>query len=138
MPSFTGRDLLLAISDGGSPASYLTIGAARATEMEIINQPRAVTGMLDDGIDRYAADGGTQAMRLVLRGLFKDSVAEEKLRLAAFGRLPAVCRLTFGNGDVYTGEFVIESYARQGSHDGFEAFAATLLRSGAGSFTAAA
>ncbi len=137
MPSFTGRDVLLAISDGGAPPSYLTIGAARSSEMEIINQAATATRLDDDGVARYMADGGVQGMRIVLRGLFKDGAGEEKLRAAAFSRLPCSCRMTFGNGDIYAAEFVVESYQRLGSYDGFEAFAATLLRSGAGSFTPA-
>lgn len=137
MPSFSGRDVLLAISDGETPPSYLTIGAARTTEMEIVNQAAAMTRMDDDGVARYVADGGVQGMRLVLRGLFKDSAGEERLRVAAFDRMAVNCRLTFGNGDEYTADFVVESYQRLGSYDGFEAFAVTLLRSSAGTFTPA-
>lgn len=139
MPSQKGRDLLLKIGNGGSPTeTFTTIGAARTAAMTINNQPLDATSMDSGGIQVLQSDAGVQAMQLRLDGLFKDSAAEETLRAAAFGRAEKNYELFFPNGDKYAAAFVIESYARGGTHDGLETFSLTLSRSGNGTFTAGA
>jgi TP901-1 family phage major tail protein len=136
MPSQKGRDLLLKIGDGGSPESFTTIGAARTAAMSLNNQPVDATSIGDAGVQALAPDAGVQTMTLRLDGLFKDAAAEETLRAAAFGRTANNYELYFPNGDKYAAAFVVAEYARQGSHDGLETFSVTLLRHGAGTFTA--
>ncbi|MBI1215686.1 MAG: hypothetical protein GC185_07700 [Alphaproteobacteria bacterium] len=138
MTSQKGRDLLLKIGDGGAPETFTTIGAARAVAMTLDNAPVDSTTMDADGIQSLSPDAGVQNMQLRLDGLFKDAVAEETLRAAAFGRTACNYLLQFPNGDSYTAAFVVMDYARSGAHDGLESFSVTLRRSGAGSFTAGA
>lgn len=134
MPSHKGRDLLLKIGDGEEDENFTALGAARTTAMTINNQSADATSMADGGIQVLNAAAGLQSLTMRLDGIFKDSAAEETLRLAAFERTSRHFMLQFPNGDRYTAPFVIESYARSGSHDGLESFSVTLLRSGAGTF----
>jgi predicted secreted protein len=90
-----------------------------------------------DGLQSLSPDAGIQNMQIRLDGLFKDAVAEETLRAAAFGRTACNYRLQFPNGDADTASFVVMEYARNGAYDGLESFSVTLRRSGAGSYTAA-
>lgn len=136
MPSLKGRDLLLKVGDGGTPESFSTLGAARAVEFSINNQPVDATTMADAGTQSFEAGASTQSMQLRLEGLFKDSSAEDTLRAAAFDRSSRNYELYFPNGDKYAATFVIDSYARGGTHDGLETFTVSLLRSGGGIFTA--
>lgn len=75
-------------------------------------------------------------MVLRLEGLFKDAAAEGLLRAAAFDRTADNYELWFPNGDKYAASFVVQEYTRGGAFDGLETFAVTLLRNGAGIFTA--
>ena len=135
MPSQKGRDLLLKIGDGGSPEAFTTIGAARTVSMTLNNQAQDSTSMADSGVQTLQPDAGVQIMTAALDGLFKDAAAEETLRATAFGRAVKNYQLLFPNGDLYTASFVVQNYARSGSHDGLETFSVTLARSGAGIFT---
>ena len=137
MPSQNGRDLLLKIGDGGDPEIFTTIGAARAMEMILDNNPADATAMDSNGVTVLQADAGVQTFEVMLQGLFKDSAAEETLRAAAFERTANNYQLLFPNGDRYAARFVIGDYRRSGSYDGLESFTVTLLRSGAGTFTGA-
>lgn len=129
-----GRDLLLKIGDGGSPQAFHTLGAARMTAFDILNDTAETTAVGSDGAATHAA-AGTQNARVTLQGLFKDSVAESLLRQAALAPALQDYQLFFPNGDSYAAAFVVENYRREGTHDGLEGFAVTLLRSGAGSWT---
>lgn len=136
MPSQKGRDLLLKIGDGEEDESFTALGAARTTAMTIDNRPIDATTMEDGGVQRLAGAAGLQSMTLRLEGLFKDSAAEERLRAAAFSRSADNYLLCFPNGDTYAAAFVVQDYARTGTHDGLESFSVTLARSGDGVFTA--
>ena len=136
MTAQKGRDLLLKIGDGADPENFSTLGAARTSAMTLNNQPVDASSMDGAGLQSFIPDAGVQGMTLKLEGLFKDSAAEEKLRLAAFARSSRNYLLCFPNGDSYAAAFVVQDYARSGSFDGLESFTVTLLRNGAGSFTA--
>lgn len=138
MPGQKGRDLLLKIGDGGAPEIFTALGAARATAMTIDNRPADATAMNSGGMQAVIGEAGIQSMAVRLEGLFKDSGAEEILRTAAFARTSKNYELWFPNGDKYAASFVVQEYARGGSFDGLESFAVTLLRNGAGIFTAGA
>lgn len=137
MPSQPGRDLLLKVADAATPETYHTVGAARMTAFDLVNEAPETTAVGADAAATYAA-GGVQTARISLQGLFKDSAAEERLRALAFAPQAAPCQLVFPNGDCYAADFIIESYRREGTHDGLESFTMTLLRTGSGSWTAGA
>ncbi len=134
MPSHKGRDLLLKIGDGAAEEVFITLGAARTCAMTLNNQSADATTMADGGIQVLNAAAGLQSLSIRLEGIFKDSAAEEILRGVAFERSARHFKLQFPNGDSYTAPFVVDNYARSGSHDGLESFAVTLSRSGAGTF----
>lgn len=137
MPSQKGRDFLLKIGDQQSPEVFTAIGAARTNQMKINNSPIEDTSMQSDGIQSLIGDAGIQSMEVSVNGLFKDDAAEEVLRSVAFSGAARNFQLAFPNGDVFEAAFVIKDYTRGGSYDGLETFSATLLRSGAGTYTAA-
>lgn len=136
MPFHKGRDLLLTISDGGSPEIFTAIGAARTTSLVLGNAPVEATSMDSGGVQRLVSGAGVQRMRVRLDGLFRDDAAEALLRAVAFSGASRRYRLVFPNGDSYEAAFIVQDYARGGTHDGLESFSATLLRDGAGIFTA--
>lgn len=138
MAAQKGRDLLLKIGDGATPSeAFTTIGAIRTNNLTLNNNPVDTTTMGDAGIQTMLADAGVQSMSISADGLFKDDAAEEALRAAAFTRTAKNFELLFPNGDKFAGSFVVQEYSRGGSHDGLETFSVTLMRSGAGTFTAA-
>jgi TP901-1 family phage major tail protein len=135
MPSQKGRDLLLKIGNGAGTEVFTTIGAARMVTMLLNNQLVDSTTMDSNGFQELQADAGVQTLELTLEGLFKDSAAEETLRLTSFNRTPKNYQLCFPNGDLLAAAFVIHDYRRGGSFDGLETFSVTLARTGGGTFT---
>jgi TP901-1 family phage major tail protein len=134
MPSQKGRDLLLKIGNGADPEVFSTIGAARAVSVSLNNQPTDATTMDSNGLQELQAAAGVQSLELTLEGLFKDSAAEEALRLSAFNRTAKNYQLLFPNGDSFAAAFAIHGYRRSGSFDGLETFSLTLIRTGGGTF----
>lgn len=135
MPSQKGRDLLLKIGDGGGPEVFTTVGAARTVSMLLNNQPVDNTTMDSNGFQGLQADAGVQTLEITLEGLFKDTAAEETLRLSAFNRTVKNYQLLFPNGDMLAAAFIIHDYRRGGSFDGLETFSVTFMRSGSSTFT---
>lgn len=135
MTSYAGRGLLLKIADGGAPPEFLTLGAARTTAFDVTNEAADITTIGSAGHVHYSAQAASQNARVTLQGIFKDTTAEALLRQAAQGGLTCRYRMIFPNGDTYEANFIVESYRREGSHDGLETFSAGLLRSGEGIWT---
>jgi len=136
MAAQKGRDLILKIGSGGESETFATIGAIRTNNMTLNNNPVDTTTMGDGGVQTMLADAGVQSMSISADGIFKDDTAEETLRAAAFARTPKNFELLFPNGDKFAGAFVVQDYNRTGAHDNVETFSVTLVRSGAGTFTA--
>lgn len=137
MTSYAGRGVLLKIADAEDPAVFLILGAARATVFDVSNDVADVTPLGSNGVAHYSAQATSQNARVSLQGIFKDSAAEERLRQSA--QNAQICRyqMIFPNGDTYEADFIVESYRREGSHDGLEMFSAALIRSGEGVWTTA-
>lgn len=136
MSAQAGKHLLLKISDGGTPEAFLTLGAARVTAFDLTTDAADVTP-LGAGVPVYDASAGRQEARITLQGIFKDSAAEARLRSAAESGGAVRYRLGFPNGDTYAADFIVESYRREGSHEGLETFAATFRRTGPGVWSTA-
>lgn len=130
----SGQDLLLKIGNGGEPETFTALGAARLVSLHINNNPVDVTAMNGNGVQALQAAAGIQTMEIYLQGLFKDGIAEETLRAAAFNRTANNYVLQFPNGDSITVAFVVTVYQRDGHYDGLEAFSCRLLRSGSSVF----
>lgn len=130
-----GRDLALYIGDGAEEESFLHIGAARAVSVSLNNRPVDATTLNDD-VQVLRGEAGVQSMSISLDGHFRDAAAEDALRRVAFSAAASNCRLVFPNGDAYQAAFVVSAYGRAGAVEGLESFSVTLLRSGAGVFTA--
>ena len=137
MAAQKGRDLLLKMGDGGGTEVFTTIAGCRTTSMSLSNNPVDVSTKDSAGVQEMLADAGVQSMTISIDGLFTDSAYEETFRAAAFARTAHNFQLVFDNGDDYVASFVIQDYSRSGGHDDAEAFSATLVRSGAGTYTAA-
>ncbi len=137
MTSYAGRNLLLKVGNGETPVVFLTLGAARATTFDVGNDVADVTLLGSGNAPSFSGEAGQRNLRVSLQGIFKDSAAEEKLRMLALAAAVARYQLIFPNGDTYEADFIVENYRREGSHDGLEMFSAGLIRSGDGIWTTA-
>ena len=135
MTIYAGRDVLVKIGDGGAPPAFASLGVARATGFDIVIAVADVTAVGSGVAARYSGSAGRQDARITLQGIFKDSAAEGQLRMAALGADVRRYQMIFANGEIYEADFIVESYKREGTFDGLEAFAAVLLRSGEGTWT---
>ena len=135
MTTYAGRDLLLKVSNDGAPPLFLTLGAARTTIFDATNELAEATLLGGGQAATYSGEAGSGNIRITLQGIFKDSTAEAKLRQLALSATQCRYRLVFPNGQTYEADFIVESYRREGSHDGLEMFSVGLIRSGEGAWT---
>jgi predicted secreted protein len=137
MPVQKSRDLVLYIGDGASPESFAPLGLARLVGLSLFNPVADATTLGADGVQELKAGAGAQEMRITSSGFFRDQVAEEQVRAAAFGGAARNYRIVFPNGDTYTAAFVVREYRRGGTAEGLEEFSVTLQRTGLGAFVSA-
>jgi predicted secreted protein len=99
-----------------------------------------VTSDDDDGDVTYLADEfASKSLEISVGGLTDDDVLSD-LAFSTTDSDKHLSDITLErpNGDAISGTFIITSYAENGSYDGAVEFTATLVRSGAHTFTPAA
>ena len=134
-----GRDVLIRISDGGDPESFVTLAGIRASELDLNQQPvDATSADSPDGWRELLAGAGLKSMRVRGRGLFKDAASDTRMRSVFFAGEMARWQLIVPGLGSFTGAFQIAQLNWSGSHDGEATFAVELQSAGALVFGAAA
>lgn len=132
-----GRDLLIRISDGGSPESFVTLAGIRTSEIEL--SAESVDGTAADspeGWRELIAGAGVKSTRVSGRGVFKDAASDARMRQVFFsGELARLQLLVPGMGTL-TGAMHIKALKWSGSFDGEAGFSVTLESAGAMRFEA--
>jgi len=114
-----------------------TVQTARSTSMTINNEQVDITAKDTNGWRELLEDGGIKSMTISLSGPFKDAAVEEVLRGYAQANSINAMSVVSGNGDVWSGDFAISSYARNSDYNDVEAYDVTLESSGIITFTPA-
>ncbi len=118
-------------------AGGTTVGGLRATSFTINNQEVDVTNKDSSGMRELLAGAGIQSMSISANGVFTDAASEETVRARAAANSIDAWSIVSGNGDDWSGSFLVTSYERSGDHDSEEQFTISLASSGAIAFTAA-
>ncbi|MEO0982693.1 MAG: phage major tail protein, TP901-1 family [Pseudomonadota bacterium] len=132
-----GRDVLLRISDGGSPAAYETVAGIRTKSIELASA--VVDGTSADSPEAWReliAGAGTKTARVRGAGVFKDAASDARMRAVFFAGEAAEWRLVVPDFGTLAGPFQITDLAWGGDHDGEATFSLTLQSAGALSFEA--
>jgi len=137
MTAQKGKNIVLKIGDGGSPAeSFTTVAGLQMTRMAIGQQIIDASHVAGGAWRQVGDASGSRQMSISGEGVFEDSAAEESLRAKAFGGNSANYELRFGNGDKIAGAFMVSSYLQQGEVQDAQHFMLTLESAGAISFVA--
>lgn len=133
-----GRDVLIKISDGGTPESFQTLAGIRSSELELNQQAvDATSADSPEGWRELLANAGLKAMRVRGRGLFKDAASDARMRAIFFAGDIARWQLVVPDLGSFTGPFQIARLNWGGTHDGEATFSVELQSAGALSYGAA-
>lgn len=134
-----GRDVLIKISDGGVPESFVTLAGIRSSELELNQQQvDATSADSPEGWRELLAGAGLKTMRVRGRGLFKDSESDTRMRAVFFAGEIARWQLIVPGLGSFTGPFQIAQLNWGGAHDGEATFSVDLQSAGVLDFGAAA
>ena len=134
-----GRDVLIKISDGGTPEAFVTLAGIRSSEFELNQQEvDATSADSPEGWRELLAGAGLRSMRVRGRGLFKDAASDERMRTVFFAGDIARWQLIVPGLGTFTGPFQLRQLNWSGTHDGEATFAAELQSAGLVGFEVAA
>ncbi len=130
-----GRDVVIWISDGGDPPTFLIAAGIRARSIVMsAGLVDATTAQSPSAWRELIAGAGTKRIDVAGSGVFKDAASDERMRAAFFaGETPAL-RLEVADFGALTGPFAIAELAYSGEHDGEAMFSVRLASAGAVSF----
>lgn len=134
MAAQKGNLFLLKIYNGVTYDSILT---ARSTEMTINRETVDVSNKGSGGWRTLLAEAAPGSMSITLEGVFEDAAYEEDIRAKAQAGTSDLFELYSGNGDKWTGTFLVTSYSRAGNYNDAETYSITLESAGTVGFTAA-
>ena len=130
-----GRKLLLAVTDGVSPADYTTIGGLRATTMSVGNAVADVTTKDEAPWKTLLADVGDRSVAISGSGICKDTVVERYACGFAFNGAQANFKITDEAGDTVTGSFLVSKFEWTGDYKGAQEYNISFESSGPVTFT---
>jgi len=126
-----GRDILLKISDGGSPASFVTLAGIRSNEIEL--NSRAVDSTSAEsagGWRELIAGAGIKSARVRGRGVFKDSESDRRMREVFFSGEATGWQLVVPGLGTLEAPMQITELRWGGEHDGEATFSIELQSAG--------
>lgn len=132
-----GRDLLIMISDGGAPETFVNVAGVRARTISLsAGLIDATTAQSPQAWRELIAGAGAKRAEVAGRGAFKDAASDARIRQAYFGGEAAQFRLVIPGFGVLAGPFVISELSYAGDHDAEATFAIRLMSAGVVSFEA--
>lgn len=137
MAAQKGRDLLLKISDGALPESFVTVAGLRATTLSFNAKEVDITSADSDGMWReLLAGAGIKSASVSGSGVFRDAVADGLLRDAFCNQALENWQIIIPDFAIVTGPFKLTSLNYEGPYDGEVKLSLALVSAGALHFTA--
>lgn len=132
-----GRDVLITISNGDAPETFVAVAGIRARTISLsAGLIDATTAQSPEAWRELIAGVGTKRADVAGSGVFKDAASDARLRMAYFNGEAARYRLVIPDFGVLAGPFVISELSYAGEHDGEATFAIRLASAGVISFEA--
>lgn len=131
MAAQRGRDVLLKLSDGGAPETFVTVAGVRAASLAL--QARAVDATSAESPQAWRellAGAGVKSATLVGAGVFKDAASDALIRAAFFDQSPRRWRLVAPDFGTFEGPFLVEALEYGGAQDTEATFAIRLASAG--------
>ena len=133
-----GRDVLIKISDGAVPESFVTLAGIRSSDIELNAQ--SVDGTAADsseGWQELIAGAGVKSARVRGSGVFKDAASDLRMRDVFFNGEISDWQLIIPGLGQLTGPLHIRELKWGGAYDGEASFSIALESAGELVFEAA-
>lgn len=135
-----GRNALVYFGSGSSsPYTYALVGGLRNVQTKFKTGAVDVSNKNSGGYQEWLAAAGIWGMSITANGVFDNSVALKAL-LASGADNPNGAlfhgKVAFGNGDQWTGNFVMSECTRTGAYQDAETYDVTIESNGVLVFTA--
>lgn len=132
-----GRDMLLKISNGATPAVFVTVAGLRARTVSLNARTVDVTDSDSAGGWReLLAGGGVRSLAVSGSGVFRDAASDAQMREAFFAQIARTWQIVVPHFGQFQGPFLIAALDYAGDHDSEATFALTLASAGEISFAA--
>ena len=130
-----GRDMLIRIGDGGTPAVFVTVAGIRARTISLSTRlVDATTAESPQAWRELIANAGTKHAEVAGRGAFKNAASDARIRHVYFSGEAASFQLIAPDFGVLAGPFVVSELSYEGDHDGEATFTIRLSSAGVISF----
>lgn len=129
MPAQSGLLMLLKVYNDASK-EFDIIGGMRTTKFLLNNQIIDITTKESGKWRRLLSGAGNSYITVSGSGIFTNKRSEQIIRIAAFEHKSLLCEISFGNGDVLSGQFIINVYERIGNMSEEEMYNLGLESSG--------
>lgn len=130
-----GRSALFKYGTGSGPITYTTVGGLRNVDISIDTGAVDVTNKDSGGYQTMLAGAGVWKGSISAQGLFDNSVS---LKAVVASTMPPQVsipgQVIMGNGDTYTGTFLVTQLKRTGTYQDAETYDITLASSGTCTF----
>jgi len=138
MAAQAGKDVLLAISDGGDPENFTAVAGLRAKSISLNARTVDVTHADSPGRWRELIEGaGLRSAAVTGAGVFVDAAADELVRGVFFDQTRRNWHLVIPDFGTLEGPFLVTALEYSGRHDGEAAYSLSLASAGALTFTPA-
>ena len=128
MVAQSGSLMLLKIAKNNG--DYVVVGGMRTTKFILNNQSIDITHKESGKWRHLLGSAGISSLNISGSGIFTNQESESMVREIAFANNIAKFRITFGNGDILDGSFIISTYERSGSMAEEENYNLTLESAG--------
>ena len=139
MAAQAGKDVLIAIGDGGDPQDFTAMAGLRAKTISLNARPVDITHADSPGRWRELYGGaGVRSASVTGAGVFVDAAADETVRSVFFDQAVRDWRLVIPDFGTLEGAFLVSALEYSGRHDGEAAYSISLASAGAISFAPSA
>lgn len=132
MAAQRGKDILLKISDGDDPPTYVTVAGLRARTISL--NARTVDATDGDSAGRWRellAGAGVRQASVSGAGIFRDAASDALIREVFFAQEARAWRLIVPDFGTLEGPFLVAALEYAGEHEGEATWALTLASAGA-------
>lgn len=136
MAAQLGRNFLLKVGDGGSPAAYTTVGGFRTKTFGSSGSIAETTNQDSGGYRDLLSAAGVLSYTFSGSGTFLDDVAFGTVNTNHRARTANDYQIVVTGLGTYEGQFVVTDLRFAGEHDGEVTFDITLESAGNVAFTA--
>ena len=130
MAAQKGRNILIQISDGVSPATFTTIAGIRSKTITINNESVDITTSDEAPWRILLGDTGMRSVSLSGAGVFQDDATINLIEDLAFNGTLEEFLIIFENNDQIQGIFQITSFEYGGEHVGEQTYSISFESGG--------